>query len=85
MQSHCHEKEQVAHELNQAILNLRIEYRAAEEHIQQLQGELSSLQGQMSDLRDVSEGKGERIRELSEQIDNEKKKVRKCYSTKSLN
>ena len=85
MQSRCHEKEQVVQELNRALLTLRMEFRAAQEHNQQLQGELSSLEGQMSDLRDVCEGKGERIRELSEQIDNEKKKVRKCYSTKSLN
>ncbi len=73
MQSRCHEKEQVVQELNEALLKSRIEFRAAQE---QMQGELSSLQQQLTDMRDVSEGKGERIRQLSDQIDTDKKKVR---------
>ena len=60
-------------ELNEALLKSRIEFRAAQE---QMQGELSSLQQQLTDMRDVSEGKGERIRQLSDQIDTDKKKVR---------
>ncbi len=73
MQSHCHEKEQVVQELNEALLKSRIKFRAAQE---QIQGELSSLQQQLTDMRDVSEGKGERIRQLSDQIDTDRKKVR---------
>ena len=75
MQFRCHEKEQVVLELNQALLTLRIEFRAAKDQSLDLQGELSSLQQQMTDLRDVSEGKGKIIQQLSDQIDTDKKKV----------
>ena len=76
LQFHCHEKEQVVLELNHALVELRIEFRAAQEENLDLQGELSLLQQQMTDLRDVSEGKGKRIQQLSDQIDTDKKNVR---------
>ena len=63
-------------ELNHELLKSRIEFRAAQEQHHDLQGELSLLQQQMTDLRDVSEGKGKRIQQLSDQIDTDKKKVR---------
>ena len=63
-------------ELNQVLLRLRIEFRAAQEQYHDLQGELSSLQEHMTDLRDVSEGKGKRIQQLSDLIDTDEKKVR---------
>ena len=60
-------------ELNKALLKSRIEFRAAQE---QMQGDLISLQQQVTDLRDLSEGKGKKIQQLSDQIDTDKKKVR---------
>ena len=48
-------------ELNQALLTLRIEFRAAQDQNQDLQRELSSLQQQITHLSDGSERKGEKI------------------------
>ena len=62
-------------ELNQALLTLRMEFRAAQDQYHDLQEELSSLQQQMIDLRDVSDGKGKRIQQLCDQIDTDKIKV----------
>ena len=59
-------------ELNEALLKSRIEFRAAQE---QMQEELSLLQEQVTDLRGVSEEKGKKIQQLSDQIDTDEKKV----------
>ena len=77
MQSEYHEKEQLFQELNYELLKSRIEFKTAQDQNLDLHGELSSLQQQMTDLRDVSEGKGKIIQQLrSDQIDTDKKKVR---------
>ena len=75
LQFRCDEKEQVVQELHQELVTLKIESREAQAQNHSLQGELSSLQQLMTDLKDVSEGKGKRIQQLSDLIDTEKKKV----------
>ena len=75
LQREFQEKNEVNEELNKALLKLRIEFK---EVLEQREQEISFQHQQMTDLRDISEGKGNTIRKMNEEIEAKEKEVSCC-------